>query len=119
MSKVYGLHEIELRPGVRSEDFEKFVIEEVSLAPSFPGWETIVLRGNRGERDGKYMLMFVIDNVESRDRFYPGPGQASGEVQKFMDSRPEFGQMVEKWKMYATFPDEETNPTDYQVVAGS
>lgn len=28
MSKVFGMHMIALRPGVKAEDFEKFVIEE-------------------------------------------------------------------------------------------
>ena len=29
MPKVYGMHTIELHPGVKAEDFEKFITEEV------------------------------------------------------------------------------------------
>jgi hypothetical protein len=28
MPKVFGIHEIELHPGVEGEDFERFVVEE-------------------------------------------------------------------------------------------
>jgi len=33
MSKVFGMHMIALRPGVKAEDFEKFVIEEAYPLP--------------------------------------------------------------------------------------
>jgi hypothetical protein len=117
MAKVFGLHEIELRPGVRSEDFEKFVIEEVSRGPLLPGWEVMLLRGNRGERDGKYLLMFVIESVETRDRFFPGPDQVSEENQRFIESHPEFERMMEKWRKLASAPGEDEVVTDYVVVS--
>jgi hypothetical protein len=56
--KVLGLHTIELRPGVKAEDFEKFVIEEFYPLPHYEGWKRYIAKGDRGEREGKYVLVF-------------------------------------------------------------
>jgi hypothetical protein len=37
MPKVFGMHEIELQPGVEPEDYERFFAEE--LAPTLSGME--------------------------------------------------------------------------------
>jgi hypothetical protein len=76
----------------------------------------MLLRGNRGERDGKNMLIVVIENIEARDLYSSGPGQFSEEGQKFIASHPEFVQMIEKWRKLATAPGEDTVYTDYAVV---
>ena len=39
VAKVLVMHMIKLRPGVKEEEFEKFVAEEVSPLPLFEGWE--------------------------------------------------------------------------------
>ena len=38
MTRVFGMHEIELNPGVKEEDFENFFLKEMATGPIFPGW---------------------------------------------------------------------------------
>jgi len=113
MSKVFGMHMIALRPGVKAEDFEKFVIEEAYPLP-WPS-EVYLLKGDRGDREGKYLVMWEFESVEARDRYYPAPGQPSEEYQQFMESHAaELQTVFEKWETFATPVD--TICTDYVVV---
>ena len=113
MPKVYGLHTIELHPGVKAEDFEKFITEEVyPIYKKVEGWEIHLLKGDRGNRTGKYMIMFEIDSVEARARYMPSANEASEEGRKLRES-PEVVAALEKWATLATRPG---NFTDYVVV---
>ena len=75
MSKVYGMHMIQPLPGVKAEDFEKYTIEAISRLPKMTGWETYLLKGERGDREGKYLLMTEIESVEARDRSITASGE--------------------------------------------
>ena len=115
MSKLFGMHMIALRPGVKAEDFEKFVAEESYSFPTPEGWKLYVLKGDRGDREGKYLVMNEFESVEARDRYYPAPGQPSEEYQQFMESHAaELQKVLEKWETFATPLD--TICTDYVVV---
>ena len=116
MSRVLGIHMITLRPGVKAEDFERFVTEEVYLLPWFEGWGFYLLKGDRGDREGKYVVMWEIESVEARDRYAPTPDQYSEEFDRFMEPHAaEFEKVFEKW---ATFASPLPSPiyTDYVVV---
>ncbi len=109
MSKVFAMHVGVLNPGIKEEDYEKFLTEELYPAWQLPGVEVYVLKGDRGDKKGKYMLMFEFDSVETRDRYFPG-GQQSEEFRQFMDS---IGAVVRKWGTFGYLPGEHT---DYVVV---
>ena len=111
MAKVFGMHMIALKPGVKAEDFEKFIIEEVYTSSIPEGWKYYLLKGDRGDREGKYLWMIEFDSVESRDQFFPSPGEMSAEAQASMES---LGDIFEKWATFATPLDMIT--TDYVVV---
>jgi hypothetical protein len=111
MAKVFGMHMIALLPGVKAEDFEKFVAEEVYQVPSLEGVKYYLLKGDRGDREGKYLWMMEIESVEARDRLFPSPGEMSEEVQQ---SFAALAPVLEKWATFATPMDIIT--TDYVVV---
>jgi hypothetical protein len=67
MGKLYGIHEIELQPGVSEEAFANFINQEFNEAYAWTGWKTILLKGDRGERAGKYAILFKIESLEARD----------------------------------------------------
>jgi hypothetical protein len=113
MARLYGIHEIELHAGVKPEDFERFVVEVVNHSQLLPGVTTHVLKGDRGEREGKYLVMLEFEDVESRDRFFPTPGQASEEAQRYLESTRAIG---ERWDTLGTGPGTTTAYTDYVVV---
>jgi hypothetical protein len=51
MAKVFGIHTIELHPGVAPEDYIRFVNDELSrLMEDKLGWKISVGLGERGER---------------------------------------------------------------------
>ena len=99
MSKVFGMHTIALKPGVKAEDFEKFLAEEVSPLPSLDGVETYLLKGDRGDRDGKYLWIIEFASAEVRRRYFPSPGEVSQEAQRALAS---WAAAFEKWETFAT-----------------
>jgi hypothetical protein len=99
MAKVFGIHMVALKPRVKAEDFEKFVTEEVYPLPWFEGIESYLLKGDRGDREGKYLWVFEIESVETRDRYFPSPGKASEEAQQFFATH---AAVFEKWDTFAT-----------------
>lgn len=111
MSKVFGMHMIALLPGVKAEDFEKFVIEEVYPALNLEIWNYYLLKGDRGDREGKYLWVMEFESVAARDRLFPSPGVASEEAQKVINS---LAAANEKWATFATPMD--VISTDYVVV---
>ncbi len=111
MSKVFGMHMIALKPGVKAEDFEKFVTKEIYPLPSLAGTGAYLLKGDRGDREGKYLMMTEFESVEVRDRYFPAPGEMSKEAQQVYAS---FAVAMEKWATFATLMD--VIYTDYVVV---
>jgi hypothetical protein len=116
MSKILALHEIELRPGVSAEAFETFFAQEIGSEPIYPGWWAKLLKADRGERAGKYLVMFEIESTAVRDRYFPAPGEQSEEAQHFTQQHPEITAMFERWNTLTSPPGEIY--TDYVVVAG-
>ena len=111
MSKVFGMHMIALHPGVKAEDFEKYVMEEVYPVPTPEGSKYYLLKGDRGDREGKYLWMMELESVEARDRLFPSPGEMSKEAQQFFEAQ---AVVAEKWATFATPMD--VIYTDYVVV---
>ncbi len=112
MPKVLGMHMIALRPGVKPEDFERFVAEQVYPAMTdVPDFEMYLVKGDRGDREGKYLTVLEFPSVAARDRLFPAPGQMSEEAQVFFARA---GDALEEWANFATPVD--VISTDYIVV---
>jgi hypothetical protein len=88
MPTVYGLHEIELQPGVEPDEYERFFAEELAPSPMVPGLKVHLLKGDRGERGGKYLVLLEIESLEARDRYFPRPGEESEEFTRFFEQHP-------------------------------
>jgi hypothetical protein len=86
---------------VKAEDFERFVLEDVNRGQLLPGVVTHVVKGDRGDRDGKYLLMIEFESTELRDRYFPTPDQVSEEAQRHLESRRA---IMEKWATLGTVP---------------
>jgi hypothetical protein len=100
MGKVFGLHLIELRPGIRREEFERFVPNRFLPLAVFPGWNVRLLKGDRGERTGEYAFLVEIESVQVRDRYAPDGG-LSAEAQAFQAQQPESYRRV--WEELGTY----------------
>lgn len=72
MAKVYGMHKLTLKPGVSAEEFERFVVEEGYPAMDrIPGLRWRLLKGYKGDREGKYLGLFEIDSVARLTSYFP------------------------------------------------
>ena len=112
MTKVYGLHEIELHPGTDPAAFEQLVAEAADLE-GFAGWTPYLLKGERGARKGKYMLLFEIESLAARDRYAPDSGP-SAEAQEFNRRAAD---IWARWQQLATVPNGVDDIfTDYVVI---
>jgi len=116
MTKVLALHEVELRPGVSAEAFETFFATEIGSGPIYPGWWAQLLKADRGARAGKYLVLFEIESLEVRDRYFPTAGERSEEAWQFTQQHPELAAMFEKWSTLASPPGEVYS--DFTVVGG-
>ena len=118
MARVFGLQMIRLKPGVKTEDFEEFVKEEVSQGTVYEGWQAHVLKGLRGDREGRYLWMWEIESVEALNRYFPGlgPETETEEAKRFHETHAdEMEQFMKKWDTFAT-PFHDRISTDYVVV---
>lgn len=115
MAKVLGMHKVELKPGVDGQEFEDFICHEViPIYNRVPGQTTYLLKGDQGERDGKYLVLIEIDSPERRDQIYPPPeGRFSEELQPLVADAERIWERL--FSMVEEFPD--ATFTDYVMVS--
>jgi hypothetical protein len=117
MPKVFGLHEVVLPPGMTAEEYEQLFGKELTSLPDLQGWKTYLLKGDRGDRAGKLLLMFEIESVEARDRYFPRPrpGGESEEFRQFQEQHPEVTAASEKPTGFLVEPHSWTERRDLQL----
>jgi hypothetical protein len=117
MPKVFGLHEVVLPAGMTADEYEQLFVRELASMPDLQGWKTYLLKGDRGDRVGKLLLMLEIESVEARDRYFPrsGPGGESEEFRQFQNQHPD---VAAAWEKYTGFLVEPHSWTDYLVIGG-
>ena len=111
MPKVYGIHEIELRPGADPAAFERLCAEGARMV-GFEGWKPILLKGERGARKGKYLMIVEIESLAARDRYSPDSGPTA--EAEALDAQT--GDFWARWQQFAVVPGEGDIFTDYVVV---
>jgi hypothetical protein len=97
MAKVFGIHEVRLRPEVSEADFERFINERYTPAWGKIGWKIYLLKGFRGDRPSKYTVLFEIDSMETLVRYEPAIGTWTKEGQAFLK---EVAGLLEEWGQY-------------------
>jgi hypothetical protein len=117
MGKIYGLHTLELRPGVTDEDFERFAADSLEKLPSLPGWRIALLKGERGDQVGQYLSLVEVESIEARNRVSPGGGMDdTAEGREWLTVA---GPVLEQWLEYVVhIPGLDAPYTDYQEVGG-
>ena len=116
MGKVYGLHTLQLNPGVSGEDFERFVASNIRQWPTLPGWRFPLVKGDRGEKVGQYLALIELENIEARNRVAPaGPLQDSEEGRQWLAA---VGPLMEEWRQYVDQLPGDAPYTDYHEVVG-
>ena len=113
MARVLGIHQLDLLPGADEQAFEKFMTER--FAPLYhhydPRQVAYLMKGDRGERAGKYSLVIEVESVEARDDMYPAEGQVSATLQEALVAN---AALFTEFKSYLALPD--PPHTDYVVM---
>ena len=72
MARVIGIHHLELKPGVTAQAFEEFFWKEyLPNAPKFSDTRVSLLKGDKGDQMGKYMIMIEFDSDLPRSNGHP------------------------------------------------
>jgi hypothetical protein len=115
MSKVYAFHMVALKAGARGPDSERYFHEVLESGPMLSGMTIRLLKGDRGDREGKYLVMFEFESVERRNQLFPEAGPAPRQTsEEFMQWMSAQGPTLAKWDEYATPTD--VISTDYREV---
>lgn len=113
MARVVALHEIELHADASPADFEQSAQEFLTLGGAPAGSTYSILKGDRGTRTGKYVLMIEFESAADRDRWFPGVDlPLAPEAQAYFDRM-----MSELGTFLAPTPDTGNVWTDYVKVA--
>jgi len=115
MAGTCGVHRITLKAGVDEAEFERFAVEEMAPAfSSIPGLTWRFLKGERGDRAGKYLVLWEVESVEMRDLYFPVAGE--GGAEEFERLEEELQPVPQRWaEMVASFSD--PSFTDYLVLS--
>ena len=100
MAKLFSVVPLELHPGIQGEDFVKFWLEEYAPLGQRLGWESHVLKGDRGERVGQYTVIWEMPSVESRDGIVRDDGELTEEGQRLLE--PDFQILNKKLDTFVT-----------------
>jgi hypothetical protein len=110
---VLSLREYELRSGVKAETFEAFVRQEMAnVAKDAAGMKIRILKGDRGTRKGRYILLWEFDSVASRNAYFPKEGGFASSA--FRDAWKRMSGVMDKFSSYVK---EASAYTDYVVVS--
>ncbi len=114
MARVLGVHKVGLKPGVDLAEFERFAVEEVCPAiEQIPGLRYRLLRGEKGDRKGRYLELYEFDSVERWRSYFPeDKPDGSEELQPYFE---QMAPMMEKWNTFALSLTDPTF-TDYVVL---
>lgn len=119
IGEVIAYRELHLLEGVRTEDFEKFIRER--LVPAFdqnvPGVTIKVMKGDRGEKKGVYVLLLIFDSINTRNYYFPTEqhGETNMPEKALSLWRPGQIPLVEEFDQYVE-PLEENLFTDFNVL---
>ncbi|MEA1878373.1 MAG: hypothetical protein U9N86_16145 [Bacteroidota bacterium] len=111
LGEVIGIHCLDVKTNMQ-DDFESFVSEEFNSAMhnKIPGLNLYVLKGDRGERKGHYILVYIFDTVERRSEYIPREGEVTKEFTKV------FKQVSTVFEKFKGFQNDEISYTDYIVM---
>ena len=75
-SAVISVREFELRSGVKPQEFEDYARQEHAhaLSQAKTGTRFRILKGDRGDRKGGYLLIWEFESVAARNEFFPKEG---------------------------------------------
>jgi hypothetical protein len=94
MGKVVRVSELDLADGIDSDSFEQFALQEYLPTLATLGMTVSLLRGDRGERDRRFLIVEEFASVEHRNSLFPGSETPSLEVARWIETHQD---LVRRW----------------------
>jgi hypothetical protein len=99
---LIGTHEfnVTLAPGVTMDKYMDFCNSKIKpeVEKLYENWQVYFLKGIRGEKPDKYLMIYVIKTQKDRDKYYNADGtpnelsnQVSAKMQPLMDELNKLG----------------------------
>ncbi len=99
---LIGTHEfnVTLAPGVTMDKYMDFCNSKIKpeVEKLYENWQVYFLKGIRGEKPDKYLMLYVIKSQKDRDKYYNADGtpnelnnQVSVKMQPLMDELNKLG----------------------------
>lgn len=99
---LIGTHEfnVTLAPGVTMDKYMDFCNSKIKpeVEKLYENWQVYFLKGIRGEKPDKYLMIYVIKAQKDRDKYYNADGtpnelnnQVSAKMQPLMDELNKLG----------------------------
>lgn len=100
--------EITIEEGMTPGAFEKFYVEKYAAAykKHFKGSEFFVLKGDRGERTGKYAELIVFKSMDDYHQWITPDGKLNEKSRQAITDMGEIQERMEKmytWSRYSTY----------------
>ncbi len=111
LGEVIGIHYLDVKKK-KQAGFESFVTRKFNKAMhnKIPGLNLFILKGDRGDMKGHYILVYIFDTVERRNDYLPLAGEPTEEFQTAFKT---ISQVFEEFK---SFQNDEISYTDYIVM---
>lgn len=111
---MLAFREIEVKPG-QEKTFESFVIDQLHpmMQKHINGMYSYVLKGDRGERKGKYLFVYCFSNYETRNRYFPKEGEGGSEI--YAEALEDLSGLDAQLQGFLV-EDSANNYTDYLIV---
>ena len=106
MTKIFSVHECDLKPGVSEEEFEKFMVEEMLPVYADTPVKCYIVKGDKGRHNGKIGMVLMTD-VETRNRLFGPPGEGPSQEEWTDEGR----RVAEKYYTLCDSPF-----TDFKVI---
>jgi hypothetical protein len=110
MVKIQSIHTMTLRPGISDAQFEEFFRTRIATLPMPEGWHATLAKVDRGDGLGQYAIIYEIESLAARARYYPESGKPSEEAEQL------FALQGDAWERLGELTTTPAGFTDYVRV---
>ncbi len=73
--RVLGIHHVTLKPAIDVKAFEACIAKQnAAFKDVLPGLQLYIMKGDRGEQAGQYIVVYELDSTARRAEYWPAVG---------------------------------------------
>ncbi len=116
IGEVLAIREVTLADDSSAAELERFFTKELEpkWQKNVPDIQALLMKGDRGARDGKLLSIWNFPTVESRDRYFPSAGEDAYPV--FQKAIEPMSATLDKYNSYLSADSSGPDYTDYVLI---